>query len=83
MFPSFAAHNLDLSLRDDFVVMRRGVFRCCGITFNSQINLIGEKQRRRRWCDAALIEVACLIFPYGPLTVTSFEQFLLCPSHTL
>ena len=32
--------------------------------------------------DAALIEVACGI-PYGPLTVTSFEQFVLPASHTL
>ena len=30
--------------------------------------------------DAALIEVA--LIPYGPITLTSFEQFLVRASHT-
>jgi hypothetical protein len=62
VFPNVAvsARNLGLSLRDDFVVMWRGVFRCCRITFNSQTNLtwklddVAPMELRPGFCDGTI-----------------------------
>jgi hypothetical protein len=43
---------------------------------------LATKQRRRRLRGAALIEVALLDSPYGPITLFSFEQFPVPNSHT-
>ena len=54
------------------------------VTLRQESRMCGGKSKRgvRQLPDAALIEVASLI-PYGKnLTLTSFEQFIVCASHT-